>query len=218
MLAMHSVASPASHADRAMTTEHSTVIVEPNQAADVSLGDCAGCPKNMAMTVMWCVLALLTATLVLLLAPRSTRLRRRRLRRLRPPPPSHYRLVWYLASFDGGDSFAPLAGAPSLVTIASDPTRLAGLVGVDPDGRLWIGFATPNADWTPASSVTGAPQRSPSAAMGRWQSPTSRASASPETKERRGPPSYPLSDRHPTKQEQLPVKEVRCLIAPTRSR
>lgn len=157
MLAMHSAASPVSDADRAMTTEHSTVIVEPNQAADVSLGDCAGCPKNMAMTVMWCVLALLTATLVLLLAPRSTRLRRRRLRRLRPPPPSHYRLVWYLASFDGGDGFAPLAGAPSLVTIASDPTRLAGLVGVDPDGRLWIGFATPNADWTPASSVTGAP-------------------------------------------------------------
>lgn len=60
-----------------------------------------------------------------------------------------------LVSSDGGTTFAALAGAPTLVTIAPDPTRPDGLVGVDPDGSLWIGFATPDAEWTQVSRVTG---------------------------------------------------------------
>lgn len=60
-----------------------------------------------------------------------------------------------LVSGDGGDSFATLPGAPTLVTIAPDPTRPGGLVGVDPDGGLWIGFAIPDANWAQLFRVTG---------------------------------------------------------------
>jgi hypothetical protein len=61
-----------------------------------------------------------------------------------------------LVSHDTGDTFAPLTGAPVLVLVANDPTRTAGLVGVDQQGKLWIGSAEPDASWTVAGALTGA--------------------------------------------------------------
>lgn len=69
ILAMHSFASPASHSDMGMPTESSTAAVgSPHDTAGVfaaSSPDCVGCGEDASMTIMWCVLALLTATLLL---------------------------------------------------------------------------------------------------------------------------------------------------------
>ncbi|MEV8252334.1 hypothetical protein AB0O95_00050 [Rhodoglobus sp. NPDC076762] len=59
-----------------------------------------------------------------------------------------------VVSRDGGDTFSPLAG-PTLVVISPDPTREGGIVGVAPDGELWIGSTAPDAEWTSAGIVEG---------------------------------------------------------------
>lgn len=59
-----------------------------------------------------------------------------------------------VVSRDGGDTFSPLAG-PTLVVISPDPTREAGIVGIAPDGELWIGSTAPDAEWTSAGVVEG---------------------------------------------------------------
>lgn len=69
ILAMHSFASTASHSEMGMPTESSTAAVgSPHDTAGVfaaSSPDCVGCGEDASMTIMWCVLALLTATLLL---------------------------------------------------------------------------------------------------------------------------------------------------------
>ncbi|WP_010204368.1 DUF6153 family protein [Salinibacterium sp. PAMC 21357] len=76
IVAMHSLVSPTSHSDMGMsaamstgssTAEHSTMI-----ASVVSSPDCVGCGDDASMVLMWCVLALLTVSL-LLAAPRLVR-------------------------------------------------------------------------------------------------------------------------------------------------
>ncbi|MGV8913380.1 MAG: hypothetical protein ACOH14_12275 [Rhodoglobus sp.] len=76
IVAMHSLVSPTSHSDMAMSAamstgtsaaEHSTMI-----ASVVSSPDCVGCGDDASMVLMWCVLALLTVSL-LLAAPKLVR-------------------------------------------------------------------------------------------------------------------------------------------------
>lgn len=95
MLAMHSFASPSSHSGMPINAEHSMVSAESEQSAATPASDCAGCTDDMSMSTMGCVLALLTATL-LLIAPRSIKLWRRRVRRLLPPSESHHRFIWLI--------------------------------------------------------------------------------------------------------------------------
>jgi hypothetical protein len=59
-----------------------------------------------------------------------------------------------VVSRDGGDTFSPLSG-PTLVVIAPDATRQAGIVGIAPDGELWVGSAETEAVWTSAGIVMG---------------------------------------------------------------
>jgi len=76
IVAMHSLVSPTSHSDLAMSATMST----GNSAADhsaqiaaaVTSPDCVGCGDDASMALMWCVLALLTAAL-LLAAPKLVR-------------------------------------------------------------------------------------------------------------------------------------------------
>ncbi|WP_010204904.1 hypothetical protein [Salinibacterium sp. PAMC 21357] len=59
-----------------------------------------------------------------------------------------------MVSRDGGETFSPLAG-PTLVVISPDPTREGGIVGIAPDGELWIGSTAPDAEWTSAGMIEG---------------------------------------------------------------
>jgi hypothetical protein len=74
ILAMHSFSSATPHTTTAMTADSSTMTVgsphEPFEVATaISGSDCIGCSEDMSMALMWCVFALLTASL-LLAAPR----------------------------------------------------------------------------------------------------------------------------------------------------
>lgn len=73
ILAMHSFASPASHSETGMSATSSTSTAashhETTGAFAASSPDCVGCGEDASMAVMWCVLALLTMTL-LLVAPK----------------------------------------------------------------------------------------------------------------------------------------------------
>ncbi len=60
-----------------------------------------------------------------------------------------------LVSHDTGTTFALLTGAPALVLIAADPTRIHGLIGVDQQGAIWVGSAVPGASWESAGRVSG---------------------------------------------------------------
>lgn len=95
ILAMHSFSAPVSSTETTTTAEHSAVMVESSAAVNSPPGDCAGCNEHLTMTAMWCLLALLTTTFVLLV-PRFRVLRRRRLWRPRPLPAAHHRLVWHI--------------------------------------------------------------------------------------------------------------------------
>lgn len=73
ILAMHFVASPASHSAPAMQATHSAVSAESHPSTAVVMTDCAGCTEDMTMVMMWCILALLTAALLLLAPWRARR-------------------------------------------------------------------------------------------------------------------------------------------------
>ncbi|WP_341951971.1 DUF6153 family protein [Salinibacterium sp. TMP30] len=74
ILAMHSFASATPHTNTVMTADSATMSAgshhEPLEVANAISGpDCLGCSEDMSMALMWCVFALLTASL-LLAAPR----------------------------------------------------------------------------------------------------------------------------------------------------
>ncbi len=97
ILTMHFVASPVSHSGAAATTTLSLVSDAPHHAVPVAMTDCAGCTDDMPMAMMWCILALLTAAL-LLLAPWRVRREYRRLhRRHRSGPAGLRRIMLFLS-------------------------------------------------------------------------------------------------------------------------
>lgn len=85
ILAMHLFASPSPHAGSVTAGNSSTTSVASHHAVDVAAigsdSDCVDCGDEASMTLMWCVLALLTVTL-LLTAPKSTNGRSRQSSRL----------------------------------------------------------------------------------------------------------------------------------------
>jgi hypothetical protein len=75
ILAMHSFSSATPYTNTVMTADSRTISVgshhEPLEVATAISGpDCIGCSDDMSMALMWCVFALLTASL-LLAAPRQ---------------------------------------------------------------------------------------------------------------------------------------------------
>jgi len=80
IVAMHSLVTPTAHSDLAMSATMSTTMSTGSGAADdsaqigsvASSPDCVGCGEDASMALMWCVLALLTASL-LLAAPKLVR-------------------------------------------------------------------------------------------------------------------------------------------------
>ncbi|WP_010204906.1 DUF6153 family protein [Salinibacterium sp. PAMC 21357] len=73
ILAMHSFASSVSHSEMAMSAGSSTSAAASHHEAAGAFAasslDCVGCGEDESMAVMWCVLALLTVSL-LLVAPK----------------------------------------------------------------------------------------------------------------------------------------------------
>ncbi|QYH35016.1 DUF6153 family protein [Salinibacterium sp. M195] len=76
IVAMHSLVSPTSHSDMAMSASMSTGSSAADHSAQIgsvtSSPDCVGCGDDASLALMWCVLALLTVSL-LLAAPKLLR-------------------------------------------------------------------------------------------------------------------------------------------------